>query len=79
MLTILTSLRFPFFLVTGYASLTDRVVSHPNGRGSVSCLLDVQTASYYTRDEFLELEPVIVTSLDKLLRTYLKVGTGARL
>ncbi|CAN0042328.1 unnamed protein product, partial [Pylaiella littoralis] len=33
---------------------------------------DLQAASYYTRDEFLELEPVIVTSLDKLLRTYLK-------
>lgn len=33
----------------------------------------VQAASYYTRDEFLELEPVIVTSLDKLLRTFLKV------
>ncbi|CAM9987368.1 unnamed protein product, partial [Ectocarpus sp. 12 AP-2014] len=31
-----------------------------------------EAASYYTRDEFLELEPVIVTSLDKLLRTYLK-------
>lgn len=32
-----------------------------------------QVASYYTRDEFLELEPVIVTSLEQLLRTYLKV------
>lgn len=39
-------------------------------------MLLAQAASYYTRDEFLELEPVIVTSLDKLLRTYLKVCDG---
>lgn len=33
-----------------------------------------KAASYYTRDEFLELEPVVVTSLNELLRTYLKVS-----